>query len=239
MPAKHAYDLHYHNGHFYDPNTRHRVVLRDGIELQLTALPEAFMPFEPAGDAYDPRQLRTEADIRHELDHDPKVGSYSLLLPAGAELHFALHPPKPPVPEAKVAEYTFEVRLDEPLFVYRRPVAPPSLSGKPKPAPKTSADPGSLVDCRCQVYRAYRSGQGHDDAPNRLLYFEKVYARSLNSLIKNTYVHYFQNAGAPGRSAFDVMYFETHSPDLFPGTTRQTLGELREKIVPVIPSPEQ
>lgn len=230
MPAKHAYALHYHNGHFYDPDTRRRVVLRDGTELQLTASPEAFMPFEPAGDPYNLHRLRTEADIQYELDQDPKVGAYYQLLPAGAELHFALHPPKPPVPEAKVAEYTFEVRLDEPLFAYRRPVVPPASATKPKVKSKITPDPGSLVDCHCQVYRAYRSGQGHDEAPDRLLYFEPVYACSLNSLIKNAYVHYFQNAGAPGRSAFNVMMVNE---------TRETLGELRARLMPEPPIAEQ
>lgn len=223
MPAKHTYALHYHNGHFYDPDTKRRLVLRDGADLQLTALPAAFLDFEAAGDAYDPQHARTEATMRRELAHDSKVGAIYLLLPAGAELHFALHPPKPPVPDAKVAEYTFQVILDEPLFAYHRA------------KPSKSADPGSLVDSACRVVHAERTGQGYDDAPNRLLYFEPVYARSLNSLIKNTYVHYFQNAGAPGRSAFDVMYFDKPGQTLFSGTTRQTLGELRGQIVPVLP----
>jgi hypothetical protein len=227
MPAKHTYALHYHNGHFYDPDTKHRVVLRDGAELQLTALPAAFLDFEAAGDAYDLQHVRTEAIMRRELAHESKVGAIYLLLPAGAELRFALHPPKPPVPDAKVAEYTFQVILDEPLFAYHRA------------KPSKSADPGSLVDSACRVVYAERTSQGYDDAPNRLLYFEPVYARSLNSLIKNTYVHYFQNAGAPGRSAFDVMYFDTPGQTLFSGTTRQTLGELRERIVPVLPPSEQ
>lgn len=225
MPAKHTYALHYHNGHFYDPDTRQRLLLRDGAELQLTAPPEAFVPFEPAGDHY--RHLRTEADIERELQKDPKIGTYHLLLPAGAELHFALHPPKPPVPDAKVAEYRFEVRLDEPLFAYRRPVAPPELKGAAKPKVKATPDPGSLVDCRCQVYRARPTSPGYDENPNRLLYFEPVFAHSLNSLIKNTYVHYFQNAGAPGRSAFNVLVVDE---------TRETLGELRARLLPEMPT---
>lgn len=218
MPAKHTYDLHYHNGHFYDPDTNRRMVLRDGVELQLTASPNAFLNFESAGDFYSSLEARTEATIRQQLAQDPKVGASYLLLPAGAELRFALHPPKPPVPEAKVAEYTFRVMLDEPLFAYQRA------------KPGKSADPGSLVDSLCRVAHAKRTGEGHDNAPNRLLYFETVYARSLNSLIKNTYVHYFQNAGAPGRSAFDVMYI---------GESSKTLGELRGEIVPLAPSAAQ
>ena len=211
MPAQHTYAIHYHNGHFYDPETRNRLVLRDGAELQLTAKPTAFLPFEPAGDGYEDRRMRTEADLLRELDSDPKVGKAYLLLPAGAKLHFALHPPKPPVPGATVAEYTFHVELAEPLFAYRRAI------------PGKGPDPGSLVDCCCQMGHARRSGEGYDDAPDRLRYFEPVYARSLNSLIKNTYVHYFHNAGAPGRSAFDVMVVDE---------TRETLGELRERVMP-------
>lgn len=174
MPAKHTYALHYHNGHFYDPDTKHRVVLRDGAELQLTATPAAFVDFEPAGDFYHPEEARTEATMRRQLDQDAKVGTSFLLLPAGAELRFALHPPKPPVPDAKVAEYTFRVVLDEPLFAYHRA------------KPGKSTDPGSLVDSLCRVVHARRTSQGYDNAPDRLLYFETVYARSLNSLIKNT-----------------------------------------------------
>ncbi|MBO3272980.1 hypothetical protein [Hymenobacter defluvii] len=214
MPAKHSYSLHYHNGHFYDPETRQRTVLRDGVELQLTASPGAFLEFEPAGDYYPSHAVRTEDAMRRELAHDAKVGACFLLLPAGTELRFALHPPKPPVPEAAVAEYTFQVVLDEPLFVYHRA------------KPGKSDDPGSLVDSRCWVVSAKRTSHGYDNAPDRLLYFEPVYARSLNSLIKNTYVHYFQNAGAPGRSAFEAMYI----PEL-----GITLGELREQKVPVLP----
>ena len=33
MPAQHTHALHYHNGHFYDPETRQRLLLRDGAEL--------------------------------------------------------------------------------------------------------------------------------------------------------------------------------------------------------------
>lgn len=227
MPAKHTYAFHYHNGHFYDPDTKRRVVLRDGAELQLTALPAAFLDFEAAGDAYDLRHLRTEDTMRHELANEPKVGAIYLLLPAGTKLHFALHPPKPPVPDAKVAEYTFQVILDEPLFAYHRA------------KPGKSADPGSLVDSACRVVYAKRTGEGHDDAPDRLLYFEPVYARSLNSLIKNTYVHYFQNAGAPGRSAFDVMYVKMPGQTLFPSEINQTLGELRAQLMPVLSPAEQ
>ena len=215
MPAKHTYALHYHNGHFYDPDTKRRVVLRDGAELQLTALPGAFLDFEHAGDYYTPSEVRTEEAMRRELANDPKVGTLFLLLPAGAELSFALHPAKPPVPGAKVAEYTFRVILDEPLFVYHRA------------KPGKSEDLGSIVDSLCRVEDPKLTSQGYDNAPNRLLYPETVYARSLNSLIKNTYVHYFQNAGAPGRSAFDAMYI---------AELRQTLGELREAKVPVIPA---
>jgi hypothetical protein len=218
MSAKHAYDLHYHNGHFYNPETKRRMVLRDSVELQLTATPAAFLDFEPAGDFYHPQEARTEAAMRRELAQDAKVGACFLLLPAGTELFFALHPPKPPVPDAKVAEYTFQVVLDEPLFAYHRA------------KPGKSADPGSLVDSLCRVVHARRTSQGYDNAPDRLLYFETVYARSLNSLIKNTYVHYFQNAGAPGRSAFDVMYI---------GDSSKTLGELREEIVPLAPPAAQ
>jgi len=218
MPAQHTYHLNYHNGHFYDPETKQRVVLRDGAALQLTAAPAAFLPFEVAGDAYEESPLRTETDMRRELDNDPKVGAYFLLLAAGTELRFALHPPKPPIPGATVAEYTFQVRLAEPLFAYRR-----AKAGK-------SIDLGSLVDCGCEVYQAQRTGEGYDDAPDRLRYFEPVYARSLNSLIKNTYVHYFHNAGAPGRSAFDAMLV---------GTTHETLGELRERVLPPAVAPSQ
>jgi len=73
------------------------------------------------------------------------------------------------------------------------------------------------------VVKAYRSSHGYDDAPDRLRYFEPVYAHSLNSLIKNTYVHYFQNAGAPGRNAFDVMLVSE---------TNETLGKLRARLLP-------
>ncbi|GAA4355986.1 hypothetical protein GCM10023185_19350 [Hymenobacter saemangeumensis] len=211
MPAKHTHSLHYHNGHFYNPETRERLVLRDGAEIQLTAPPAAFLPFEPAGDAYDPRRVRTEETMREQLTQDPKVKKFYQLLPAGARLRFALHPPKPPVPGAKVAEYVFQVLLDEPLFVYLS-----ANAGKEN-------DTAKLVDSACRVIHAERTNQFFDHAPDRLRYFEPVFALSLNSLIKNTYVHYFQNAGAPGRSAFEVMMVDD---------TQETLKELRKRILP-------
>lgn len=215
MPAKHTYDLHYHNGHFYNPENGERLVLRNGAELQLTAHPAAFQPFEPAGDAYLHHPSRSEATMRRMLAADPIVGEVFLLLPAGAELRFVLHPPKPAVSGGSIAEYEFLVQLAEPLFVYHpaKPGKNPSL--------------GSSVDCDCAVVEARCTRAGYDEAPNRLRYFEPIFARSINSLIKNTYVHYFHNAGAPGRSVFDAMLV---------GDTHETLGELRERLVPVAPA---
>lgn len=215
MPAKHTHELRYHNGHFYNPENGERLVLRNGAELQLTAHPAAFQPFEPAGDPPQHHPPRPEATMRQELAADPVVGDVFLLLPAGSKLRFALHPPKPSVPGASVAEYEFQVQLAEPLFAYHpaKPGKNPSL--------------GSAVDCDCAVVMARRTSEGYDDTPDRLRYFEPVFARSINSLIKNTYVHYFHNAGAPGRSAFDVMLV---------GDSFETLGELRKRLVPVAPA---
>ncbi|MBG8553993.1 hypothetical protein [Hymenobacter guriensis] len=210
MPPKHTHSLQYHNGHFYNPETKERLVLSDGAAIELTAHPADFLPFEPAGDAYNPQRVRTEEDMRKLLTNDPKVDKFYRLLEAGSELRFALHPPKPPVPGAKVAEYTFRVRLDEPLFVYIS-----ANAGK-------EADTAKLVDSACRVIRAERTNQFFDSAPDRLRYFEPVFAHSLNSLIKNTYVHYFQNAGAPGRSAFEVMLV---------GNTTETLKQLRKRVL--------
>ncbi|GGG35512.1 hypothetical protein GCM10011378_09720 [Hymenobacter glacieicola] len=168
------------------------------------------MPFQPAGDDYNPQRVRTEEDIRQQLMQDPKVSEFYRLMEAGSELRFALHPPKPPVPGAKVAEYMFRVRLDEPLFVYIS-----ANAGK-------EADTAKLVDSACRVIHAERTNQFFDSAPDRLRYFEQVFALSLNSLIKNTYVHYFQNVGAPGRSAFEVMLV---------GDTTETLKQLRKRVL--------
>lgn len=197
MAALHTRSLHYLNGHFYNPETGERVLLRDGAELVFTGHKQDFLPTDRAGAPYETHQLRDVETMKRSLSADAEVGSFKLLLPAGATLRFRLKPTKSPVPGAKPTDYTFVVRLDEPLFVSR-----PAEPGK-------GPNLGSLENCYCQIESAFETfgaaGGRYADVVDRLRYFEPVYADSLNSLIKNTYVHYFQNAGHPGRSAFEAM----------------------------------
>ncbi len=197
MAALHTRPLHYLNGHFYHPETGERVLLRDGAELVFTGHKQDFLLTDRAGSPYETSELRDVETMKRALANDPAVGSFGLLLPAGATLRFRLKPTKSPVPGAKPTDYTFVVRLDEPLFVSR-----PAVAGK-------GPNLGSLENCFCQVESAFETfgtaSRHYADVVDRLRYFEPVYADSLNSLIKNTYVHYFQNAGHPGRSAFEAM----------------------------------
>lgn len=61
--------------------------------------------------------------------------------------------------------------------------------------------------------------------------FEYIYARSLNELFKNTYIHYFGNTGNPARNVFVTFY---EDPKNEKGSLLENYREKKKKDTPTL-----
>ena len=164
MAALHTRPLHYLNGHFYHPETGERVLLRDGAELVFTGHKQDFLLTDRAGAPYETSELRDVETMKRTLANDPAVGSFGLLLPTGATLRFRLKPTTSPVPGAKPTDYTFVVRLDEPLFVSRPAVPGTGVGARRRvvliPLSRKNARPSGLARSKRRSPPRRRSPRG-------------------------------------------------------------------------------
>lgn len=69
---------------------------------------------------------------------------------------------------------------------------------------RKKADP-VLYDCTCVV---------KENVGGKIKFFEEVFAKSLNELYKNTFVHFFGNKGNPACNAIDTFYEESAKEEL-------------------------
>jgi hypothetical protein len=109
--------------------------------------------------------------------------AYKKILNKGSFLYFYISRTNP-----EKIKHEFKVELLEDLYMYR----------------KNDAKEGDLYECWCVV---------KENISNSLSYFENIYARSLNELYKNTFVHFFNNKGNPACNAIDRFYENPNSED--------------------------
>jgi hypothetical protein len=90
------------------------------------------------------------------------------------------------IPRTKKLKHGFKIELLEDLYMFR----------------KKNEEEGDLYGCWCVV---------KENVSNSLSYFENIYARSLNELYKNTFVHFFGNKGNPACNAIKRFSEDPHS----------------------------
>ena len=173
-------DLIYKNGHFYDRTTQKRVRLTDGAQISITAAPEHFLPFSPAG-AW-PLKILSHMDKLNLLLNEVKPSKHKKIAGQGAFLYFSINRHSK---TKEIINHEFKVELLEDLYLFL------------KSDWKTQEE--KLYDCACVV---------RENTTKTIDFFEPVYAESLNEVYKYTFVHYFGNDGNPACNAIDRFYEE-------------------------------
>jgi hypothetical protein len=120
-----------------------------------------------------PLDIITSEEKEFELKNDTEIIAYKKVLNKGSFLYFYISRTSP-----KKVRHEFKIELLEDLYMYR----------------KKHGEEGDLYGCACVV---------KENISKSLSYFEYIYARSLNELYKNTFVHFFNNKGNPACNAID------------------------------------
>jgi hypothetical protein len=179
----------YKHGHFYDPATRQRIIIRNGAVLTIDVKQDDVLPFEPVG-----KQNRSGKELKEKyalfglLDKCAKEGKdfinlgdtrYNKIFNKGKHVYFALKRRK----GSRIITHEFKVELLDDLYFYL----------------KKGKEEERLLDCDCVV---------RENTSKTLDFFEEIHGKSLSQVFKNTYVHFFENKGAPSGNAIARFYEE-------------------------------
>ncbi len=198
-------------GHFYDPQTNKRILIREGAEagLVLEKPDQRGLPTE------HPVALRSSNTLFQKLKDDSNVQGAQLVKSAGECLYFrfTIEYKKEgdefggkyesflglKKEEKRFVHYKFEVELLEDLYFY--------LTDKGKI---------QTYDCACKLKREFEGDIGP--------FFEPLFANSLTDIYRNTVVHYFAYKRSGSNNAFESFYADRGCEK------RDKLEELREAI---------
>lgn len=172
-----AKNVVYKYGHFYNAETGERLIIKEDSEMILL-LPQAKDSFLPRDLLQTPFETRTDQAITEQLEKKKGFKKCAKLLPPDSLLCFNISSGFEENGQKKRVQYTFELLLNESLFIYR-----------------TSAS--SLAECSCTVTRV---------VDQDMRFFEPIEAYSLNDAYMKTYVHYFNTFGKGTCNAFDTFY---------------------------------
>jgi|GEM_PF-1298296 len=176
-------NLSYKNGHFYDIEKQKRIELTDGAEVTLVTSDTNLLEYQTF--VGQKSIIRSSQELRKRLADGVRKGNvqtYECICIAKTKLYFTI---PIAVDNKSHTHYGFEVELLEDLYAVIK------TSRKHKTA--------NLYDCACKVIK---------NPSNNIDFFEEVYAKSLNEVYKNTYVHYFGNQGNPACNAMDKFYLD-------------------------------
>ncbi|MDP4150116.1 MAG: hypothetical protein Q8927_18845 [Bacteroidota bacterium] len=171
-------DLIYKNGHFYDLQSKKRVMIADGAKINLSAPAACFRPFAPVGK--HPLKVLTSEEKDKSIRNEQELSTYRKIFDRGKFLYFAIHRYDD---KKKVAIHEFKVELLEELYLLLKK--------------NWGRQEERLYDCACVV---------RENTTGTIDYFEEIHAESLNEIYKCTFVHYFGNAGNPACNAIDRFY---------------------------------
>lgn len=184
--------LIYKNGHFYDTVTKERLEIKEGAEFSITCSGnDDFFAASPAGN-YMVVGLNG-AELLKQLKSDINISSYSKRYDKAEKLYFSITR----IIQKEVIIHEFEAELLEDLYFFHKK--------------SWKNDDYRLYDCACKL---------NANTSKTIDFFEPVYAKSLNELYKNTFVHYFGNKGNPACNALDRFYEKEGQPE-------KTIGKLR------------
>lgn len=174
-------NLIYKNGHFYNATTKNRLELADGAEVMLVVSNEKMLePQEFVGEKSETKNSKELNNELKALKNKGEVQEFEVLYEIGTHLYFNI---PIAIDKKNYAYYEFQIELLEDLYAFIK------TSWKDKTA--------NLYDCACRVI---------SNPTQNIDFFEEVYAKSLNEVYKNTYVHYFRNKGNPACNAMDRFY---------------------------------
>ena len=180
-------------GHFYDPNTNKRILIREGAEAGLVlekpdqrGLPREF-----------PGKLRESGQLFQQLKDASKVHGAWLIKGKGERLYFNFTIDFKKDGEEfggqyesflglkktdkRFVHYKFEVELLEDLYFYL-----------------SKSNSIQIYDCSCKLTKELDGDIGH--------LFEPLFANSLTEIYRNTVVHYFAYKRSGSNNAFDSFY---------------------------------
>lgn len=176
--------IDYYHGHFYNSETKERLVLTEGAKYLLTYSDKASINvefFQP------PVKLRDENEMKDEILSDPNITHIKKIKLQGDLLYFFISNNSLKENNEQLKESWFRIRLLEDLFLY-------SCKNWKN---IELIEKGKLFDCQCVVERS---------ESEELPYFENIYAKSITSAVKITHIHYFGNVGSPSKNSFDSIF---------------------------------
>ena len=177
-------NITFQHGHLYNSDTRERISLEEGKNYSLIFS----NPSDVKVSAFErPNALRSEEQIKENILTDESVTHIKMLRPENSHLYFFISEANENGRYSVWKQSWFRITLLEPLFLYS------SSQWKSKDL----ISGGKLADCACTV------DASEDDS---LPFFEVIYAKSVNSAVKMTHIHYFGNAGSPSKNAFNCVY---------------------------------
>ena len=171
-------ELIYKNGHFYDQKTKKRVRISDGANINITALPEYFMPFTPVG--VHPLEVLSSEEKQNKILNELNLSKHEKIFNKGSFLYFAIHRQ---TDKKRIVTHEFKVELLEDLYLFLKK--------------DWKLQEERLYECACVV---------RENTTGTIDFFEEINAESLNEIYKYTFVHYFGNDGNPACNAIDRFY---------------------------------
>ncbi len=182
----------FQHGHIYDAETEKRILVKEGISYILV-----LQNVDNAEESqFQEIKGNTNKQIVENIEKIENLTHYRQIASKGSYLYFSLSEKdenktnieKQRVDDKKqIKKSRFRIKLLEDLFLYSC-----------KHWSKKLARDGKLFGCACVV----------DESENdKLVFFEKIYAKSIASVYKKTHVHYFGNEGSPSQNTFDSIYF--------------------------------
>ncbi len=198
-------------GHFYDPSTNKRILIREGAEAVLVM---ENTDMRGLTTEY-PGMLRDSRRLFEQLQNDRNVHGAWRVKERGDRLYFhfkidfkkegsefgGLHESLFGLQKEEIRKvhYKFEVELLEDLYFYL-----------------TADNKTKIYDCACKLSREVEGDLGK--------LFEPLFANSLTEIYRNTVVHYFAYKRSGSNNAFDSFYVEP-SCDI-----RDKLEQVREGL---------
>lgn len=203
-------------GHFYDPQTHKRILIREGAEagLVLEGGDQRGLPVEYPG------KMRDAKALFQELKDDPTVHGAWRVKSKGERLYFRFEiefkkegdefggrrESLAGLEKGKIryVSYLFEVELLEDLYFYL-----------------TAGKKMQIYDCACKLSRQIKGDIGE--------LFEPLFAHSLTEIYRNTVVHYFAYKRSGSNNAFDSFYVEAgcEKRDKLEGLREGIRGDLK------------
>jgi hypothetical protein len=185
-----AVNITFKHGHIYNTDTKQRLIVEEDVNYILIFEKEEDIQI---GKFDEPFELRTGGQIKASILSNPCVTHVKKIADKGTHFYFYISADDENDIEVEntnrinTKHSLFTITLLEDLFLYS------SSDWKNQDL----KDLGKLADCQCVMDKS---------EDYEMPFFEKIFAKSITSVVKKTHVHYFGNSGSPSKNAFDSVY---------------------------------